>query len=53
MAISSQIKIHDIAYEVPRSACPKCGHEMDRATGVNLGDEAVPKPEQGDVTICI
>ena len=53
MAISSQIKIRDTAYELPRSVCPKCGHEMDRATGVSLDDEVVPKPEPGDSTICI
>ena len=34
--------------EVPMSACPTCGHEMDRATG---REGAHPSP--GDLAICI
>lgn len=35
---------------VPRSACPECGHEMDRATGA-FSERARPQP--GDISVCI
>jgi hypothetical protein len=36
-------------HEVPKSACPDCGHEMDRAMSTTNDGE----PTVGDLSVCI